>query len=110
MGDIPNCSPRELAVLIQKLPEKSRYQAELAGGSQFIGWDYERYVSVQQLNVLQQMLYVLVRTNSKSPVQRPKHIPVPTPKSVSSAEQKEDNGFLAMAARARANRRRKLQT
>ncbi|QKT07938.1 hypothetical protein HUN08_12630 [Gordonia sp. X0973] len=62
-------------------------------------------MQAQQYNLLQSILYVLIRANSKSSIQKPKPIAVPQPKK---KREQQDGGFTAMAEKARANREKRI--
>lgn len=96
-----------MLTLVYRLRESSRFVADLAGGIEHQGWTFDRHLLVHQTNILQMVLYVLAKANSRSSrMQQPK--PIPTPKQRVNKDPGE-NGFLQMAAKARANRENRLR-
>ena len=70
-------TPMYLMTLVRGLPEGSRFQAELRGGQQFRGWDYDRYAAVATINAVRALQYVYVAAHSKSRPKPPASFPVP---------------------------------
>jgi len=73
-------SPRYLLSLIVNLPLGSAYVSAQRGGSQYRGWNEDRYALVALINAVRTSNYLFVTANSdpkKSKVQPPE--PYPTP-------------------------------
>lgn len=104
-------SPRQILILVRNLPIESATMAALRGGSEYLGWGFDRYLTARLIDAVQENTYVQVAANSGKRKPKP---PVPTYRPDDKAkakEKKKTNMFsvmagqrLAVARRARAAR------
>jgi hypothetical protein len=84
-------SPRYILGLIRQLPVESATVAELRGGSQFRGWDVDRYLLTAIVDAIQANTYMLAKANQGKPkMPEPMYRP-------EKAKPKNENSFAAMA-------------
>lgn len=93
--------PMTLVALVRQLPLGSRTVAALRGGSQFIGWDVDRYFLAQLIDSVNRVAYTVAAANSKRKPKTPKPTPRPTRAQKGTGESNPFRQQLAKAKKAK---------
>lgn len=86
-------SPRQILILIKNLPLGSATKAAMRGGSEFDGWDIDRYLRASLIDAVNVNTHVLISANSK---RKPK-APEPMYRPDNMKPKKKANMFSVMA-------------
>lgn len=92
-----NVSPARVLRVLSALGEDSAYWSAVRGGQDFRGWDYDRYAVTAQVDLLQNILFVLLKSNGAKKAKPPE--PLPTP-GENRKRSKGQNMFAAMTVAA----------
>lgn len=87
-------TPRLALAYARQMPLGSATVAALRGGAEYRGWDQDRYMTADLIDLLNTSIYVTVAANSKK---KPKQ-PEPYTRPGANKRQEKANSFRAMAA------------
>lgn len=86
-------SPRQILVLIRNLPLESATMAAIRGGSEFLGWGLDRYLTTSLIDAVKENTFAFISANSKK---KPK-APEPSYRPEKVKAKKKANMFSVMA-------------
>jgi hypothetical protein len=91
-------SPRYVLAFVKHLPLESAFVAARRGGSQFRGWDHDRYATAALVDAVNRNSYILLCANSDPKKRRPSPPePFPLPESEKAKKQPKPGSFAFMA-------------
>lgn len=99
-------TPLYVLVLVQGLPDGSRFYAERRGGPEFRGWDSGRYATVAVVNAVRALQYTYVAAHSKSKPPPPDPFPIPDKQTRRRATGPGSFAFMAAQQIAAAKRKK----
>lgn len=92
-------SPRLALAYIRQLPPESATQAAISGGPEYRGWGISTHLQVDQIDLLQALLYVYMSANSDKSSKPKKPDPTWRP-GQKKRKQQDPNSFRSQAVRA----------
>jgi hypothetical protein len=99
-------SPRQILILIRNLPVESATMAALRGGSEYLGWGMDRYLTTSLIDAVNFNTYAVVA--AAGPKRKPK-APEPMYRPEKAKKTKKVNMFSVMAGQRLAVARRARQ-